>query len=198
MDTEIGVALILGGFTAFTSLLIIGVTVIFKTKSFEDEYENKVEKIKLYLQGKMDGVLVDFMKSKLEDFLPKGIKQWKKTDMASFSNLLDEQKFELVNTRELDPLFVTAVEYDAWVEFISDCKKNLRKIGMWIIIVGIAILSFVGIINYFNELAEPNIGLLVILMIIPITMLISKCSEYHENLKKVDETYNKLQSGWDI
>jgi len=51
MDIQLMTALIVGGAATFTSLLIVGVQIIFYTKSFEEEYAEKVKKIKFKLKA---------------------------------------------------------------------------------------------------------------------------------------------------
>lgn len=196
MEIELIVGLIAGGVAVFTSLLIVGVQINFNTKNFEEEYSDKVEMIKVILKGRIDRLILDLLKSKMKDFKSEGFKNWKAVETNVFIELLNKQEHEIVNPTELDDVIETSSQLDEWSNFIVDGKNCLRNIGILIIIFGIFILlSFIVLI-----LTEDFglIPLIVLIGIIIITPLIASCFERRAMLKKVDETYKKVQAGRDI
>lgn len=196
METELIVGLIAGGVAVFTSLLIIGAQINLSTKNFEDEYGDKVERIKLLLKGNIDRLILDLLMSKMKDLKSEGFKDWKEVDTGVFADLLDKQSYELINPKELDKIIETSSEHDEWSDFIVEGKNCLRTIGLSVIIFGIFVL-----LSVIALILTEDFGLIPLMAIIGfviIMFLLMYCSHRHDMLKKVDETYKKVQAGIEI
>ena len=196
METFLVVGLIAGAAAIFTSLLVVGVQIIFYTKSFEEEYGEKVEKIKFKLKNNVDRFILDMIREKLRKIQSSVPKDDKKENKSVFSNLLDEIPFELIEMPELDELIEMTAKHNLWSQFTVLGKKNIRRIGILIIGIGITVLFFSGIAIFFEDVSV--LAFMFIILFFLGVSLFSCCSDYHQQLKSIDDTYEKYQAGLEI
>lgn len=196
MQVELIVAIITAIVAIFTSLLVAGLNLIFKTKAFEDEYTEKVEKIQITLKTKMDRYVIDMIKNKIKNLQEAGFKRWKEIDTPVFSDFLNEMKYQLVSPRELDELFAATSDYDMWSQFIIDGKKVIRIIGGLMVFIGAYVAGVLGLFIYLERSDILVIGSFFGIFIGMYT--IQQVNIYRNYLKRVDETYRKVQLGIEI
>lgn len=195
METELMVGLIVGGAATFTSLLIVGIQIIFYTKTFEEEYRDKVEKIKLRLKTKIDEFILDLTTSKMGELLSI-IQKKKDNKKINKKKILEDFSHELIEVHELDELLEYTYKHNKWSHFMVDCKGYIRKIGVCVIVSGIIVILFFSLAVFIKNL-EIISFMFFTLLFIGLFML-SNISEYHKNLKNVDKTYERLQTGLEL
>lgn len=195
MDVQLTVGLIVGGAATFTSLLLIGIQIIFYTKSFEEEYNEKVERIKLKIKTEIDEFILNLISEKLKELLPI-FKKNQGNKKISSKHLLKQIDDELIRVHELDELLESTYKHNKWSHFMVDCKRKIRTIGICIILIGLSVMAFSAISIYLQTL-EIFVFLLFIFFFLGM-FIYGHIDEYRKNLKEVDETYERLQSGLDV
>lgn len=196
MDTQLIVGLIVGGAATFTSLLLVGVQIIFYTKHFEDEYNNKVEKIKFRLKTTIDEFILNLITSNIKELIAVSLKSNKNSKTLDNKKLLEEIGHELIEVHELDELLEATAKHNAWSEFMVDCKRLLRRIGICVIISGLVVLIFFSVTVALENI--DIIAFMIISLIFLSIFLFGLISEFHNNLKDVDKTYQRLQAGLEL
>ena len=194
MDVQLMAGLIVGGAATFTSLLIVGVQIIFYTKSFEEEYADKVKKIKFKLKTTIDDQVFDIARKVLEELIKiKEKGDFKKIDIK---NLPEESINQIVKVNELNKLIEVTGTYNKWCGFIVQCKSLIRRIGVGVILSGLAVLVSFIIIVSLDDLS------LLPLMFMALSFigffLWTIIMEYYNCLKKVDTNYEILESGLEL
>jgi len=196
MDTQLMVGLIIGGTATFTSLLIVGIQIVFYTKSFEEEYGDKVEKIKFRLKTTIDEFILKLIASTFKELLPIISKIKKGTEAINDKKLLEEIGHDLIKVHELDELLEATSKHNEWSEFMVDCKCIIRRIGISIISGGLIVLIF-----FIISVAIEDIGFLAFMgmaLFFLAFILAGFISEYHNKLKKIDKTYQIVQAGLEV
>lgn len=196
MDVELMVGLIVGGSATFTSLLIVGVQIIFYTKSFEDEYYNKVEKIKLRLKTDVDEYIIKLTSVNIGKIFKLAAEKKYDPKKMKIDDFYDEIKSDLIEIHELDELLDTTFKHNKWTHFMVDCKKLIRQIGSCTIICGLIILGFFLLAVIIDNL--EIIPFLIMALFFFGMYLLGLISSYREKLKNVDLAYERLQSGLDL
>lgn len=199
--------LITVGAAIFTALLIVGVQITFYTRHFEGEYSDKVEKIKLILNWKLEKELRRLFRSKFEaEEIPEGDREWTQVFPETLEDIRFKEElevevfpeyiaeggyYEFVTLEELDTIVKTVSKLKKWSDCITNGKDQLRNMGEYLIIIGITIL--IGIISYA---IVPEIFLIAIFGYIA-TLAVYKLHEnigaYRRILTEIDETYKKVQ-----
>lgn len=194
MDINVIVSLIAAGVAIFTSLLIAGIRVFFYTGDFEREYQDKVESIKIFLKGKINNLVEELLKNYIHRRQTPSIDGIGSEDVGEeeiFAALVRE--FELEDPFELKDIIDTASEYDRWTKFIKECKENIRKIGLTLILSGMFALVAIGLYVLIQEEVLFAIyfpfGLLIAMILYDLVR------SFLDNLKVVDQTYNDIQVG---
>jgi len=86
--------------------------------------------------------------------------------------------------------------HNEWCGFIVRCKSLLRRLGVGIILSGLAVLvSFIIIVSLDDLSLLPLMFMALLFVGFWIWGIVM---EYHKCLKKVDSTYEKLESGLEL
>lgn len=200
METELEIALIAFCSLIFTSLVALGVSFYFRTKSFEEEHEKKIERIINYYKVKLDSYVLDIVKEKMAKIkkIPTTeieAKNWQAIEAPVFADFLHNSGIELVSPRELDAILVSASSVDIWADFIMDNKIRFRRIGIVVILMGIgSILSLAGYYYYGESVLFFTVLGYVVLSI----FLFFECQELNQQIKRLEKTYSKINAGIDI
>lgn len=194
MDVQLMAGLIVGGAATFTSLLIVGVQMIFYTKSFEEEYADKVKKIKFKLKTTIDSNVFSIVSNVLNELLK--IKGKKDSEKIDLKKLPEETINQIVKVNELNKLIEVTGTHNEWCSFIVRCKSLIRKIGVGIILSGLTVLiSFIIIVSLDDFDLLPLMFMALMFIGVFIWMNVT---EYSKCLKKADTTYEKLESGLEL
>ena len=194
MDPQIVVGLITGGAAIFTSLLIVGVQIIFHTKSFEEEYSNKVAKIKLKLKTTIDGQILTIVNRVLEELVK--VKEKQGAEKISDLNISEEIINEIIEVHALDTLIEVTGSHNQWCNFIVRCKELIRRIGAAVILSGLTVLIsfiFVIVLNSYD-----SIPFMFMILFFIAFFLFGFIAEFRKCLMDVDSTYEKLESGLEL
>lgn len=199
--------LITVGAAIFTACLVVGVQIIFYTRHFEEEYSDKVEKITLITNWKLEKELRRLFRSKFEtEEMPEGDREWTQVFPETLEDIrfkaepevevfpeyiAEEGYYELVNLEELDTIVEMVSKLKKWFDCITNGKNQLRNIGKYLIIIGFIILT--GAISYA---IVPEIILIVFFGYIATFAahkLYENIGNYRRILTEIDEAYKKVQ-----
>lgn len=187
------------GATVGTAFFIVGVQIIFFTKRFEDEYGDKIDVIKTIIKSNIEMMLRElFEKKYLSHIQKEGKGTWKEHSMsgAIFSEISSLEDNELSNPHELDNIVEASAKYDTWATFLVNGKKVWRQIGMVVVLFG-ATIVISSVVYGFTE--SPDIIIFATFAFLMLgTLLFNLCVIQRNNLRKIDETYMKVQEEMDI
>ena len=205
--------LITVGAAIFTACLIVGVQIIFYTRHFEAEYSDKIEKITLITNWKLEKELRRLFRSKFgTEELPEGDREWTQVFPETIEDIrfkeepgvevfpeyiAEEGYYELVNLEELDTIVETVSKLKKWFDCITNGKNLLRNIGKYLIIIGIIIiigaisLEIVHEVNVYEKIWI--IAIFGYFGSLAAYKLHGNARAYLRTITEIDEAYKKVQ-----
>ena len=200
------------GAAIFTALLIVGVQIIFYYAGhFEEEYKDKIVKIQLILNWKLDKELRQLFKSKFEmgekstedrEWTPifpetlDDIRFKAEPEMEIFPEYLAEEgSYELITLAELATINKTVLKLEKWFDCIQNGKKRLRRIGKELIYTGIIIL--ISAILYAISPGNPERMIIILFFLYFITFFASRLygdlKDHKRIQEEIEDAYKKVQ-----
>lgn len=172
--------------TVCTACIIVGVQIIFYTKSFEDEYKEKIDKIREIrrweLDEKVKKLCTPYVKSKgdgIEDF---------NENREIFPEFREDIRQGL-----LDDVVEGTKECYIWVEKIPEGKRYLRRLGGLIILFGVSAFGFGVVVALFGFSPHMATPLFIELIFLVLIFSLITAQKYFRLLKFLDEKFIEIE-----
>ena len=166
--------------TVCTACIIVGVQIIFYTKSFEDEYKEKIDKIceirRWELDEKVKKLCTPYVKSKGDEI----------EDFNENREIFPEFR-EDIQQGLLDDVVKGTKEFYIWVEKISEGKRYLRRLGVLIILFGVSAFVFGIVVALFGFSLHNATPLFIEVIILVFILCLITAQKYFKLLKLLDE-----------
>jgi hypothetical protein len=170
--------------TVCTACIIVGVQVIFYTKSFEEEYKEKIDKIREIrrweLDEKVKKLCTPYMKSKGDEI----------EDSSENREIFPEFR-EDIRQNLLDAVVKGAQGFYPWFDKIPEGKRYLRQLGGLIILFGVSAFGFGVVVALFGFSSAAL--LFIEVTIILLFFAIRNAQKYFKLLNFLDEKFKEVE-----
>ena len=196
------------GVTFLIGCLVVGVQVIFYTKNFQEEHGKKIDKIKTVLNWKLEKALQSLFKKRKFSLLEENeALKWTKVfpetiedirfkegaDTEVFPELIlrEEESLELVSLDDMEEIYENVRKLKRWSIASRETKDYLRKVGKFVILLGVVVLIGLTVFTTIPEIAILIIWIYVLTFtIIPIYQ---SCHKYIKLINEIEEIHEKIE-----
>jgi magnesium-transporting ATPase (P-type) len=123
------------GVVIFVALIIGAVLLYFQSEGFDKKYKKDIEIIRAIKTQKLKVLIMGFYEQETS------VKNTK-DDFSSIENFKESAKRALESNKNLNMLMKKSADLKMWFDYLPRAKEFLVNAGLWLFLIGIAVLAF--------------------------------------------------------